>query len=70
MGNWIISSGILSGQELTFSISANIMGESMTMEFSGKVDGDSLDGDIFVQGENAKLKATKIPDGGIEENSL
>ncbi len=70
MGKWDITDGVLSGNELTFSISANIMGESMAMEFSGTVDEESLEGDISVQGENAKLKATKIPDGGVEENSL
>ncbi|MFC2168923.1 hypothetical protein ACFLRW_08060, partial [Acidobacteriota bacterium] len=65
-----ITDGILSGTDLSFSISANIMGESMDMEFSGTVDNESLEGDISVQGENAKLKATKIPDGGVEENQL
>ena len=70
MGEWDITGGILSGKELTFSISANIMGESMAMEFSGTVEDESLEGDISVQGENAKLKATKIPDGGVEENQL
>ncbi|MFC2161500.1 amidohydrolase family protein [Acidobacteriota bacterium] len=70
MGNWDITDGILSGTDLSFSISANIMGESMDMEFSGTVDNESLEGDISVQGENAKLKATKIPDGGVEENQL
>ncbi len=72
MGDWDITDGILSGEELTFSISANIMGESMDMEFSGKVSNESLEGDISVQGETAKLKATKIPDeeNGVEENLL
>ncbi|MCJ7580832.1 MAG: amidohydrolase family protein [Candidatus Aminicenantes bacterium] len=70
MGKWNITDGILNGKELTFSISANIMGESMSMEFSGTVDNESLEGNISVQGENAKLKATKIPNGGVEENLL
>ena len=70
MGKWDITDGILSGKELSFSISANIMGQSMDMEFSGTVDEESLEGDISVQGENAKLRATKIPDGGVEENSI
>ncbi len=70
MGEWDIIDGILRGQELTFVISANIGGESIAMEFSGTVDNESLEGDISVQGENAKLKATKIPDGGVKENLL
>ncbi len=70
MGKWEITDGILSGKELTFSISADIMGQSMTMEFSGTVDNESLEGDISFQDGSATLKATKIPDGGVEENSL
>lgn len=70
MGKWDITDGILSGKELTFSISANIMGESMAMEFSGTVDNESLEGDISALGENAKLKATKIPDEGVKENLI
>jgi hypothetical protein len=70
MGKWEITDGILSGKELTFSISADIMGQSMTMEFSGTVDNESLEGDITFPDGSAKLKATKIPDGGVEENSL
>lgn len=70
MGKWEITDGILSGKELTFSISADIMGQSMTMEFSGEVDNESLEGDISFQDGSATLKATKIPDGGVEENSL
>lgn len=70
MGKWDITEGILSGKELTFSISADIMGQSMAMEFSGTVDNESLEGDISFQGGSATLKATKIPDEGVEENSL
>lgn len=70
MGKWEITDGILSGKELTFSISANIMGQSMAMEFSGTVDNESLEGDISFQEGSATLKATKIPDEGVEENSL
>jgi len=70
IGKWEITEGILSGKELTFSISADIMGQSMAMEFSGTVDNESLEGDISFQGGSATLKATKIPDGGVEENSL
>jgi hypothetical protein len=70
MGKWEISEGILSGKELSFSISADIMGQSMAMEFSGTVDNESLEGDISFQDGSATLKATKIPDEGVEESSL
>jgi len=70
MGKWEISEGILSGKELSFSISADIMGQSMAMEFIGTVDNESLEGDISFQDGSATVKATKIPDGGVEESSL
>lgn len=69
MGKWEITDGILSAKELFFSISADIMGQSMSMEFSGTVDNESLEGDISFPDGSAKLTATKIPDGGREENS-
>ena len=69
MGKWEITEGILSAKELSFSISADIMGQSMSMEFSGTVDNESLEGDISFPDGSAKLTATKIPDGGREENS-
>ena len=62
MGTWKISDGILKGNELTFNISATIMGESMEMAFSGTVERDSLEGTIDFAEGSAKLKATKIPD--------
>lgn len=64
MGKWDISDGVLSGNDLTFTISATIMGESMEMAFSGKAEEESLEGTISVMGESAQLRATKIPDEG------
>ena len=61
-GQWEISSGLLSGNELTFTISATIMGESMEMAFSGTAEKDSIEGTISFMGGSAELKATKIPD--------
>jgi imidazolonepropionase-like amidohydrolase len=64
MGKWDIRSGVLSGSDLSFTLSATIMGESMDMEFSGKVEKESLEGTISFEGGSAELKATKIPDEG------
>jgi hypothetical protein len=63
LGKWEISSGVLSGKNLTFSITANIMGESIFMEFNGTAEQDQIEGSLsFMQG-GARLKATRIPDG-------
>jgi imidazolonepropionase-like amidohydrolase len=61
MGEWEITDGILSGNELSMSISATIMGEAMEMSFSGTAEKDSIEGTIYVMGETAELTATKIP---------
>ena len=62
MGKWEIANGVLSGNELTFDITATIMGETMDMAFSGKVEEDTLEGTISFSEGTAELKATKIPD--------
>jgi len=62
MGTWEIHSGVLRGSQLTFSISATIMGESMEMEFEGTVDQNSLEGKVSFDEGSAEIKATKIPD--------
>jgi len=61
MGEWEISDGILSGDELSMTISATIMGEAMEMSFSGTAAKDSIEGTIYVMGETAELTATRIP---------
>jgi len=63
LGKWEIDSGVLNAKDLTFSITANIMGESVSMEFSGTAEKDQIEGILsFIQG-SAKLRATRIPDG-------
>jgi len=62
-GQWEINDGLLSGQELTFSISATIMGETMELSFEGKATKDSIEGTISFSGGSAELRATRIPDG-------
>lgn len=63
MGRWTFT-GQLEGTALTFTITADIMGQSMEMEFSGKADQDTIEGTIAVMGESAEFKATRIPDQG------
>jgi imidazolonepropionase-like amidohydrolase len=60
-GKWVISEGYLSGNELTFSCTAIIMGETMEMTFSGKVEEDSIDGTITFPVGSAELRLTRIP---------
>jgi hypothetical protein len=62
MGQWDISDGILSGKELTFSLSITMMDESMEVSFSGTAEKDSIQGTISFGGGSAELKATRIPD--------
>ncbi len=61
MGRWEIRDGTLSGSSLTFAIEATIMGQTMTMEFSGQAEKDSLEGTISTAMGNAELRARRIP---------
>lgn len=63
MGQWDISDGLLSGNELAFTISATIMDETIELAFSGTAEKDSFEGEISFEGGSAGLKATRIPDG-------
>lgn len=61
MGRWEIQEGTLSGNELSFTISAAIMGQSMEMAFSGRAEKDSFQGTISTPMGNAELRATRTP---------
>ncbi len=61
MGRWEIRDGTLSGSNLTFSIEAMIMGQTMTMEFSGRAEKDSLEGSIATAMGTAELRAQRVP---------
>lgn len=61
MGKWEIKDGILSGAELTFTLAATIMGETMEMAFSGKTEKDTIEGTISSAMGNAEFRATRIP---------
>lgn len=69
-GQWEISDGILSGNELTFTITATIMGESVELGFSGKAEKDSIEGTFSFMGGSAELKATRIPGKSMEKGGL
>lgn len=60
-GKWEIRDGLLSGNDLSFSILATIMGETMEMGFSGKAEKDTIEGTISFSGGRAELRATRIP---------
>lgn len=61
-GEWEISDGILSGKDLSFTIAATIMGETIELAFSGTAEKDSIEGTISSQAGNFELSATRIPD--------
>jgi imidazolonepropionase-like amidohydrolase len=62
MGKWEIENGLLSGKELTFTIEANVMGESLSMDFSGTAEADQIEGSLSFMQTTAQLRATKIPE--------
>jgi len=62
LGNWEITGGVLSGNTLSFTIAANIMGNAMEMEFSGSAERDVIEGSISTMAGNAELRATRIPE--------
>jgi len=50
---------------LTFTVTANIMGESISMEFSGMAETDNIEGSLsFTQG-SAQLKVKRIPESSF-----
>ncbi len=67
MGEWEISDGVLSGKDLSFTIVATIMGETMELAFSGIAEKDSIEGTIIFEGGSAELSATRIPDRNLKE---
>ena len=60
-GKWEIKDGLLSGNELSFTILATIMGETTELAFSGKAEKDTIEGTIAFAGGRAELRATRIP---------
>jgi len=60
-GRWEIRDGAISGQELSFTLSVTIMGQSMDVAFSGRVEKDLIEGTLQVPGGAADFKATRIP---------
>jgi len=46
MGSNPISDGKVNGDEISFSMEMSAMGQSISMKFSGKVDGDKLTGNV------------------------
>ena len=60
-GQWEIRDGLLSGNDLTFTVAAVIMGESVELDFSGKAEKDSIEGTFSFMGGSTELKATRIP---------
>jgi hypothetical protein len=65
LGKWEINDGVLDGKELIFTITANIGGESMDLDFSGTAGADAIEGTVsFTQG-SAQLRAVRIPDSNL-----
>lgn len=64
-GEWIISDGVLSGKEITFTITGEAMGQTVDLAFSGQAEEDTIEGAITIMGSPAELRATRSP--GVSE---
>ena len=60
-GEWIISDGILSGKEITFTITGEAMGRTVELAFSGQAEEDTIEGAVAIMGSPAELRATRSP---------
>ncbi len=60
-GEWTISDGVLSGKEITFTISGEAMGRTVDLAFSGQAEEDSIEGAITIMGSPAELRAKRSP---------
>lgn len=60
-GRGEILDGTLSGQELSFTISVTISGQTMDVAFSGRVEKDIIEGTVQIPGGTADFRATRIP---------
>jgi len=60
-GEWTISDGILSGKEITFTITGEAMGRTVDLVFSGQAEEDTIEGATTIMGSPAELRAKRIP---------
>ncbi len=60
-GRWEIRDGHLSGQELNFSVSIEIMGQTIEAAFHGRVEKDLIEGTVQIPGGSADFRAIRIP---------
>ncbi len=60
-GRWQIQNGNLSGQELNFTFSIEIMGQTIEAAFQGRVEKDVMEGTVQIPGGAADFRATRIP---------
>jgi hypothetical protein len=61
MGKWEIRDGVLRGADLTFTIVATMMNDTVEMAFSGKAEKDKIEGTISSPMGSAELRAARTP---------
>lgn len=55
----------LDGDAVTFTVSLSLEGNDLTLDFEGKLDGDSLTGELFMDGSSvAEVEGTRAGGGG------
>lgn len=65
MGKWEIANGSMSGKDLIFTITANVMGESIDLDFTGTAEAERIEGSLSFMQTTAQLRATKIPESSF-----
>ncbi len=69
-GQWEITDGLITGKELSFTISAMIMGETVELTFKGEAEMDSLVGTFSFMGITAAMRATRIPGENFKRGGI
>jgi len=55
----------LDGDAVTFTVTISLEGQEMTLDFEGKLDGDSLSGELFMDGSSvAEVEGARAGGGG------
>jgi hypothetical protein len=60
MGKSVITDGVIDGDNISFSITGNLQGNVMTIQYKGKVHNDEITLNAEVAGQTIEWKLTKV----------
>ncbi len=67
-GSATVRSGQISGNKVTFSVTVNVQGSTLDVDFAGTIDGDSMSGTVVVPGTGTlEFSGKRTPRGGRTE---